>query len=585
MKISLPSGVCYFCSICFITFVTGVDHYFNLRTERHTQDALSRFQAWQFFVSAQSKQIRICPSLTHKAVVVLAGIIGLALLSPLLKYLLDEKKLRRFPSPSVAAFTPLWLMYHNAFGRRYIAVDEAHKRLGSIVRIAPNHVSFAEPSAYKEIYGHTAPMIKDLWYDNLAAGNPNMTTATDKAVHSRKRKNLSNVFSPKEVVVMEPRIEGLTKILLRDLRLKSQGRSVSEADRQVVNKEGVFDLRPWIHFFTYDAIGSMLWSSDFGFLEKGDDLCFAQTADGTVNRVHGMETFHSNASFVNFLAHLPPWWYKKARSLLKNTYWGKCADNFGGMTRFKIQERLQSPPPAQDLFSHYPMTATEKRPIPMKLPETISENQVILSAASDVTMGAITYTMYLLAANPDKQRALYDNLVNSLPAYERQRSVPSYKSLQNIPYLKACLDESMRLYPPIGFGLPRRTLPGGATIAGYYIPEGVTVSGPVYTIHRSEKLFKNATSFVPERWLSPDSEEEKRNLKAYYFPFSIGGRACIGRNMGYLEMTLSVAAMILAFEWELATPGFEIVPQEKFVCNPGPLPVRAKLRLGWEALI
>jgi benzoate 4-monooxygenase len=513
-------------------------------------------------------------------------VIGLALLSPFVKYLRDEKKLRRFPSPSVSAFTPLWLMYHNALGKRYIAVDEAHKKLGNIVRIAPNHVSFAEPSAYKEIYGHSAPLIKDIWYDNLAAGNPNMSTATDKAVHSQKRKNMSNVFSPKEVVVMEPRVEALTRILLRDLRIKSQGQNVSEADRQDV-KDGVFDLRPWINMFTYDSIASMLWSSDFGFLEKGDDSCLARKSDGSVHPIHGMETFHNTAAYANILAHLPQWWYQKGRQLFKNTWWGQCAQNFGSMVRFKVHERLSSPPPAKDLFSHYPVTATEKRPTPMKLPEIESENQVMLSAASDVTQGAITYTMYLLAANPDKQRALYESLVNNLPQDER-RPIPTYKSLQNIPYLKACLDESMRLYPPIGFGLPRRTLPSGATIAGHFIPGNVTVSGPVYTIHRSESLFKNATSFVPERWM-PDNknvtEEERRNLKDYYLPFSLGGRACIGRNMGYMEMALSVAAMVLAFEWELAEPGWEIVPHEKFIFNPGPLPVRAKLRPEVEGLV
>lgn len=477
-------------------------------------------------------------------------------------------------------------MYHNAFGRRYIAVDRAHKDLGNIVRIAPNHISFAEPSAYKEIYGHSAPTIKDTWYDNLAAGNPNMTTATDKAVHSRKRKNLSNVFSPKEVVVMEPRIEALSRKPLRNLRLKSQGYMVSAADRQAV-KDGAFNLQPWLMMFTYDSIASMLWSSDFGFLEKGDDACLSRRSDDTVVSVHAMKTFHTSQAYVNVLAHLPSWWYVQARRLFKKTWQGQCAENFGGITRFKVQERLRSGPSEKDLFSHYPITPTEKRPIPMKLPETVIENQVMLSAATDVTQSALTYTMYLLAANTDKQNTLYKSLVDGLPADER-RPVPAYKSLQNIPFLKACLDESMRLYPPIAFGLPRRTLPEGATIAGHYIPGNVTVSGPTYTLHRSEKLFKNANSFVPERWLpnNPEvTEEEQQNLKNYCLPFSTGGRACIGRNLGYMEMSLVVAAMVLSFEWELAEPGFDIVPHEKFIFNPGPLPVRARLRTEVEALV
>lgn len=54
-----------------------------------------------------------------------------------------------FPSVSVSGFTPSWLMYHSWRGNRFAAVDKAHKVLASVVRIAPDHVSFSDPSAYK----------------------------------------------------------------------------------------------------------------------------------------------------------------------------------------------------------------------------------------------------------------------------------------------------------------------------------------------------------------------------------------------------------------------------------------------------
>ena len=139
----------------------------------------------------------------------------------------------------------------------------------------------------------------------------------------------------------------------------------------------------------------------------------------------------------------------------------------------------------------------------------------------------------------------------------------------------------MSLCAPIGFGLPRRTLGEGATIVGHHIPCGVTISAPVYTIQCNETLFKDVSKYVPERWLPENPgtiEEENRNLKDYYLPFSLGGRACIGRNLAYMQMSLAISAMVLAFDWELAAPGFEIVPEEKFIFNSGPLPVRARPR-------
>ena len=108
-----------------------------------------------------------------------------------------------------------------------------------------------------------------------------------------------------------------------------------------------------------------------------------------------------------------------------------------------------------------------------------------------------------------------------------------------IPYLKACLDESVRLNAPIGFGLPRRMLVEGSIIAGHRIPCGVTISAPVYTIQRNETLFKDASKYVPERSLSenPGTTEENRSLKYYYLPFSLGGWVCIGRNLAYMQMS------------------------------------------------
>jgi len=58
------------------------------------------------------------------------------------------------PAPFPAAFTNLWLMYQCRNGRRYRAVDEAHKRYGKLVRIQPHHVSVADPDAIPIVYGH-----------------------------------------------------------------------------------------------------------------------------------------------------------------------------------------------------------------------------------------------------------------------------------------------------------------------------------------------------------------------------------------------------------------------------------------------
>jgi hypothetical protein len=67
---------------------------------------------------------------------------------------LSNEPLRRIPGPFVARFTNVWLFLQARRGRRYVAVNDAHRRFGPVVRIAPNHVSIVDPDAVNMIYGH-----------------------------------------------------------------------------------------------------------------------------------------------------------------------------------------------------------------------------------------------------------------------------------------------------------------------------------------------------------------------------------------------------------------------------------------------
>lgn len=495
---------------------------------------------------------------------------------------MDKKGLRRFPAPSVAAFTPLWLMYHTWRQKRFEAVDEAHRRLGPVVRISPNHVSFIDPRAYKDIYGHGSPIVKDDFYAHIAAGNPSMAQTTSKLEHAQKRKNLAHVFSAKEITAMEPRVMKIALRLCQSLKIKSDGGRVGPADEYTVT-DGIFDLRPWLNMFSYDAITAMFFSNCYGFLEKGNDICPARTASGEIKHVHAMDTFHSAAGHNVLFAQLPGAWCKLAQILVKYTHGKQSAENFYSMADHQVTERLRSPPAEPDLFSNLPTPPSEKRPNPMPLHEIVAECTTMMDAGNDTTQTSLTNLTYQLAPNPEKQSKLHDQLSGILA--EKDQPVAHYAELQKVPYLRACLDESFRCKPPVGFGLPRRTVGEGSVIAGHHIPAQTVVSTPLYAVHKDERLFKDASSFVPERWL-PDSDEyktseqERQNLKDFVLPFSLGGRACIGRNLAYMQLSIVIAAIVLRFEWELAVEGSRMEMVERLNCNPKNLFVRARARKG-----
>lgn len=85
------------------------------------------------------------------------------LILPALFYLLPyirSKALLGVPAPFPAQFTNLWLMWQARNGKRYQAVDDAHKKYGKVVRIQPHHVSIADDAAIQTIYGHGNGFLK-----------------------------------------------------------------------------------------------------------------------------------------------------------------------------------------------------------------------------------------------------------------------------------------------------------------------------------------------------------------------------------------------------------------------------------------
>jgi len=87
------------------------------------------------------------------------------LLLPVLFYLLPylrNASIRSIPGPALAAFSNLWLLYQCRKGKRYLAVDNAHKKYGTLVRIQPDHVSIADAEVIPVIYGHGTGFLKRL---------------------------------------------------------------------------------------------------------------------------------------------------------------------------------------------------------------------------------------------------------------------------------------------------------------------------------------------------------------------------------------------------------------------------------------
>lgn len=175
--------------------------------------------------------------------------------------------------------------------------------------------------------------------------------------------------------------------------------------------------------------------------------------------------------------------------------------------------------------------------------------------------------MYFLLKNPRCLSHLLTELDTVLLPAER---IAPYDKVRHLPYLRACLDEAMRLLPPSTFGLPRRTPPEGTTILDVFVPGNTSVSISAYVAHRDPTVFPDPETFRPERWL----EEGAKEMQPFFITFSAGARGCIGRNISYLEQTVLLASVLHRFELCLPGEGWEQERWEAFNLSPGEMPVK-----------
>lgn len=477
---------------------------------------------------------------------------------PLFYYLLDRNGLRRFPSPSYAAFSSLWRVYHNLQKKHYLAIHKAHERLGTHVRIAPNHISILDPRAPYEVYGHGANMLKEAWYDAAAGPHRNLADTRDKAEHQSRRKMLAHAFAAKTVVALEPMLQETIAVLRAQLDTHVQsGKTVN--------------MRRYLNYFTIDLFGRILYGTQFGCLERGDDVLVAESKSGVQYKAAFIDSL-LDATVLNTALAFQPWLLEYIAPLVKWHPYRKAGADWENIVYHNTKDRLEDESVADDLFNKL-LYDSKGQKLNLRPGEILAECSAMMNAGTETTTAALTNTIFLLFQHPKVLIELRKELDDAFPGDE----LPTYDKASRLQYLRACIEESLRVRPPSSFGLPRVVPSGGRVVAGQFIPGGVTVSVPTYSLLRDGNVFDDAEAYKPERWLTDDAEK-KRAMTNNHLPFSTGPRACIGRNIAYFEQIVLIATLVKFYDFRSA-PGFELETLERFNSNPGELPMFCEKRV------
>ncbi len=167
------------------------------------------------------------------------------------------------------------------------------------------------------------------------------------------------------------------------------------------------------------------------------------------------------------------------------------------------------------------------------------ELMTIFLAGHETTATALTWTFYLLAKHPEVYQKLKKEVKDVVGEGEL-----TFQHIHQLKYTKACINECMRLYPPV-WVIGRRATEDNM-VGDYLITKDTSVLISPYIVHRNPAYWKNPDVFDPERW---ETEEVKQMDKFAYFPFAAGPRMCIGNNFALLEADIILTKVIQQFDF------------------------------------
>lgn len=409
---------------------------------------------------------------------------------------------------------------------------------GNYVRYAPNSLLFNTADGLKDIYGHSAHVVKSTGYTPMVHRAPNTLTIRGGKDHSRRRRIMAHGVSEKAQRGYEPRImEHINKLCDAFL---SEGPDIHDSDSDDRAWSSALNMADWCNYLSFDIMADVVFGAQYNLI-------------GSPRFRYVCETIDQSNVRMGALIQAPRWAALKLdKYIFRDAI--RARNRFVKFVVRVVQERMDKPPcsTSPDLFANLAVAKDPETNEGFRPEEIGAESATLIVAGSDTTSTSIASVLFYLAHCP---RAYARAAAEVRRRFATRSDIAMGPTLASCTYLRACIDEAMRISPPVGSSLWREVMPGGTTVDGHSIPAGCDVGVPIYSIHHSPKYFDEPFQYRPERWIVGEAEsthETVSRARAVFNPFSLGMRGCLGKGLAMTELMLSLASILHACDFKLA---------------------------------
>ncbi|KAI5928773.1 benzoate 4-monooxygenase cytochrome P450 [Camillea tinctor] len=468
-------------------------------------------------------------------VVSLAAVVSFLLFGNII-YNLCFHPLAHVPGPFWARVSGIPSWYHAIRGDRHLWLWRQFHVYGYRIRPEPNTVLFCDPDAYADIYSMKSNVRRAPFFAAFKRVENENTTLTeiDVAKHARKRKLLALSFTDQSVRAAS---EFVIKHVDRWVQI------ISQEIGDCTNWSAPKDFTELIDTLVFDIMGDLSFGKSFDIKEPGINPL--KVIPHNIAQYLRFYYPICRSPFLHLLLWLKPRGLDKVFDLISPPAVREYNDFVYQSVTDRITLQLRQSEKRQDMFHFlYEARDPDTGQRAYEEDELRAECSLLIMAGSDTASISLSSIFFYLTGDPDRCQKLIQEIRTTFKSVEEIIWGPA---LQSCNYLRACIDEGMRLTPAVASEHPREVLAGGLSIHGEHYPAGTIVGTVPWASSRNRDVYgDDAEAFRPERWIvdaSPGgaSKEDIARYKSGFHPFLSGPGGCIGKHLAMMEMSLIVA--------------------------------------------